>query len=227
MVWDYLWRDPCWAVPTLLSSPLLLLQVCPLLSGSRPEMLPLMCLLPSLPRATLCCWLLEAVRGKDSPQLPGLPYILYFLNSSANQHLPGVIPPLLSHTLQKTPSAKCELTPEWQRQTSSLHTPPPTLPLRLKSFKTLGLSLSQVTHGIWANSSLITANPQCRPPPQPVTTCFQDRGQMTYEFAEVKGSPRKDGNMICCRAHKSASSPPPFLTYTTWHIGFSNNKDKL
>lgn len=114
-VWDHLWRAPCRAVPTLLSSPLLLLQACPLLSGSRPEMLPLMCLLPSLPRATLCCWLLEAVRGKDSPQLPGLPCIPYFLNSSANQHLPGVIPPLLSHTLQKTPSAKCELMPEWDR----------------------------------------------------------------------------------------------------------------
>lgn len=62
----------------------------------------------------------------------------------------------------------------------------------------LGLSLSQVTCGIWVNSLFIKTNPEYRPRPQPVTTCLEDRGQITWVCRD-QGPPRKDVNMIFWR----------------------------
>lgn len=89
-------------------------QVCPLLPGSRPARLSLMSPLSSCPGVTQWCWVLEAVWGKDSPQLPW-PWIYSLFpktiqQASQNQQLSGIILSPWSHTLQKTQSAQWELT---------------------------------------------------------------------------------------------------------------------
>lgn len=113
-VWHRLQEGSLSSTVHYVSSCLLSLQVCPLLPGSRPGRLSLMFPLSPLPGVTQWCWVLEAVWRKDSPQLPW-PWIYSVFpktirQAPQNQQLLGIILSPWSPTLQKTQSAKCELT---------------------------------------------------------------------------------------------------------------------
>lgn len=100
----------CWVVSTMFSSSLVSLLAVPLITRSpesRPKILFLM--FPLLLGVTQRFWILEEVKRKDSPQLPGpLIHSLFpktIQKTPKNQQHSGVIPSPSIHTLQKIQSA--------------------------------------------------------------------------------------------------------------------------
>lgn len=104
---------------------------------------------------------------------------------------------------------------------------PPTPLLDLNNFRDLRAQ-SQSVH-TWSLSQLFIN--QHEPQVQTLHRASDHMlgGQETNNIwvCRGQGASKKRCEYDLLRAYKSASFSPPFLPYAMWHIGFSNNKDKL
>lgn len=225
---------------TIFSSPLLSLPSFPLLPGHQAQARETVPGVPSAftPWSDSVALGPQAVWRTASLQLPG-PHTYFFFPKTIQQ-IPNQQQPAITLSPWIHTSRKCLLSnvnPNHRDKTpwnwGPLLSTPTNTPTLTPHFQTLGLSLSQVTHGIAVNSSSTNTNLKCRHWPQPVITCLENRWQIMYGFAEVKGPSRKVVGMICSKAYKSACFLPPSLTYAmtycflTIQTNYADNKVKV